>query len=101
MTLLQVLIALSLAPIGVVLIHDFMSGLREDRIWGMPFPENMEPALPRRVPNSFTDPVNTAEAPERFLQARSLKQVGGRSRSVLNSASAFDELGSVRSGDGG
>ena len=44
MSWMQVLIAVPVALLIVVLIHDFMAGLGEERLWGLPVPDE-EPIL--------------------------------------------------------
>lgn len=45
MTLIQLLMAVPVALLGIALFHDFMAGLGEDRLWGPPFPEETEAAV--------------------------------------------------------
>lgn len=40
---IQFLLALPVALLGVVLFHDFMAGLGEERLWGEPFPNDEAP----------------------------------------------------------
>ena len=40
MTWMQFLLAFPVALLGVVLFHDFMAGLGEERLWGEPFPND-------------------------------------------------------------
>lgn len=39
MTWIQFVIAMPVALLGVLLFHDFMAGLGEERLWGEPVPE--------------------------------------------------------------
>ena len=45
MTWMQFLLALPVALMGVVLFHDFMAGLGEERLWGEPFPNEEAPGF--------------------------------------------------------
>lgn len=44
---IQFVMALPVALLGVLLFHDFMAGLGEERLWGEPFADN-EPLVPRQ-----------------------------------------------------
>jgi hypothetical protein len=39
MSWMQVLIAVPVVLLAVVLVHDFLAGLSEERLWGRPFPD--------------------------------------------------------------
>jgi hypothetical protein len=44
-TWIQFLMALPVALLGVVLFHDFMAGLGEERLWGEPVDDGEPPAV--------------------------------------------------------
>lgn len=43
MSWIQLLLAVPLALVAVALVHDFMAGLGEERLWGRPFDEDLDP----------------------------------------------------------
>ncbi|MEX0789292.1 MAG: hypothetical protein WD178_00795 [Actinomycetota bacterium] len=66
MTVIQFLMALPVALLGVVLFHDFMAGLGEERLWGEPFtddapipsrPDRPEAAGPANAEAAIVAPV--------------------------------------------
>lgn len=56
MTWIQFLMALPVALLGVVLFHDFMAGLGEERLWGEP-PAADEPPVVRRGSTAAVSPL--------------------------------------------
>lgn len=45
MTWIQFLMALPVALLGILLFHDFMAGLGEERLWGQPVAGDESPAV--------------------------------------------------------
>lgn len=64
MSWMQVLVAVPVVLLAVVLVHDFMAGLSEERLWGPPFPDD-EPVLtaPAAAPSGRPEPAPVPLAP--------------------------------------
>ena len=76
MTVLQLFLALPVAALGVALFHDFMAGLGEDRLWGRPFPDDMEKPLAAQVEVTAALVVKIDETPTKAIAPAVLKRAG-------------------------